>query len=160
MHQEFCIVSDRPEVLLVDEQNRPHCENGPFCRWRDGTALYAWHGTRVPAEWIEHKDKLDPKIAITWPNVEERRAAAEIIGWKRVLETVNASVVDEDTDPQIGTLLRADLPDSPGAQFLRVRCGTGRDFVLPVPEDMRTALEANAWTYGIDPAELKLEVRT
>lgn len=49
MHPDFCMISDRPELLLVDNNNRPHSEDGPFCRWRDGTALYSHHGTRVPA---------------------------------------------------------------------------------------------------------------
>jgi len=49
MHAEFCMISDRPEILTVDEQIRPHNDTGPFCRWRDGTALYSIHGVRVPA---------------------------------------------------------------------------------------------------------------
>ena len=70
-------------------------------------------------------------------------------------------LVDKDADPQIGTLLRVDLPDAPGEQFLKVQCGTGRSFALPVPPTMATALDANAWTYNIGPQQLrKLEVRT
>ena len=160
VHPEFCIISDRPELLTVDEQNRPHGESGPFCRWRDGSALYAWHGTYVPAHWIEHKDKLDPKTALTHENLEQRRAACEIIGWSKVLAACGAKVIDEDKDPEIGTLLEADLPDSPGSRFLRVKCGTGRDFVLAVPAEMTTALDANSWTYGVDPKEFRIEVRT
>lgn len=160
IHKNFVVVSDRPEFIKVDDQNRPHCETGPFCRYRDGFEMYAWHGTYVPAEWILKKESLDPSIALTHENVEQRRAAAEIVGWKKVLGHLQAKVVDEDSDPEIGKLLQVDLPESPGAKFLQVRCGTGRDFVLPVPEDMKTAREANAWTYGIEPSELNLEVRT
>jgi hypothetical protein len=54
--------------------------------------------------------------------------------------------VDVDA-PHIGTLLEADLPDAGKARFLRVRCGTAREFVLSVPVEMKTAKEANAWTY-------------
>lgn len=161
VHEEFCIISDRPRVLKVDPQNRPHCEDGPFCAWSDGCELYSWHGARVPADWIVNRKTLDPKIALTHENVELRRAAAEIVGWAKVLECVSARVVDEDKDPEIGVLLEADIPDSPGARFLKVRCGTGRTFVLPVPGGMKTALDANSWTYGIDAKELlKLEART
>ncbi len=158
--EEFCIISDRPTHLTVDERNRPHNETGPFCRWSDGSELYSWHGTRVPSKWILNKSDMDPTLALTHPQIEERRAAAEIIGWKKVLASVQSKVVDKDPDPEIGTLLQVDLPDSPDSRFLQVRCGTGRDFVLPVPSEMRTALEANAWTYGLDPKDLKLEART
>lgn len=90
----------------------------------------------------------------------QRRAAAEILGWARILEELQPTVIDRNADPEIGTLLRCDLPDSPGEQFLRVKCGTQREFVLPVPPDVRTAQEANAWTYGLKGDEYKLEART
>src|SRR5206468_2872627 len=48
MHADFCLVCERPVLLTVDTENRPHNDQGPFCRWRDGTALYAVHGVRVP----------------------------------------------------------------------------------------------------------------
>jgi hypothetical protein len=114
----------------------------------------------VPKEWIEHRSSLDPATALTWPNVEQRRAAAEIVGWDRVITHLQPRSIDVDPDPEIGSPLEVDLPDSPRARFLRVRCGTGRTFVLPVPPDVRTAREANAWTYGIDPDSLTLEIRT
>ena len=46
------------------------------------------------------------------------------------------------------------------ARFLRVRCATGRDFVLSVSGFVRTAREANAWTYGLNETEYELEART
>lgn len=159
VHDEFCIISDRPRVLRVDDQSRPHCEDGPFCRWSDGSALYSWRGVRVPAKWIMD-EKPTAREALTWPNIEERRAACEIVGWANVLDQLDAQVIDEDGDPQIGTLLRVTLPDVGTKQFLRVTCGTGRTFALPVPPDMETAIQANAWTYGLDAADFKLEVRT
>jgi hypothetical protein len=160
MHAKFCIVSDRPEVLRIDGGRLPHCEDGPSHRWRDGFELYHWRGTRVPKAWIADKASLAPETAINWPNVEQRRVAAEIVGWPRILEQLGATVVHRDPNPQIGTLLRADLPDSPGEQFLQVKCGTGRDFALPVPPSVRTAMEAQEWMWGLEPGEYQLEVRT
>ena len=159
-NRDFCMASERPVTLSRDAAGRLHSETGPVISWSDGYGLYAWHGTVVPAEWIEKRESLDPTTALTHQNVEQRRAAAEIIGWRRVLDAVGAVVINEDKDPMIGTLLEADLPDAPGSRFLRVRCGTGRDFVLPVPREMRDALEANAWTYGLDKGAYAPEVRT
>jgi hypothetical protein len=160
MHAKFWIVAARPDVLRVDPQNRPHCETGPFCRWPDGRELYYWHGTRVPKEWIIDKASIDPRLALTWENVEQRRCLAEILGWTKVLEQLDARTIDRDVDPQIGTLLEVDLPGSGRERFLKVECGTRRVFALPVPPEMTTALEANAWTYALDAKDLKLEVRT
>ncbi len=53
-----------------------------------------------------------------------------------------------------------EAPDIGKEKFLRVRCGTSRTFALPVPPEMKTALEANAWTWGLTPEEYKPEIRT
>jgi len=159
--QDVAVITERHSGIHRDAEGRLHCEDGYAIEWPGGWGFCVWHGTRVPDEWILDKASLTPEIALGWPNVEQRRAALEILTWDRVIRELGATVVDEHSDPQIGTLLRVDLPDSPGQQFLRVLCGTGRTFALPVPPEVRTALEANAWTYDVDPSELEdLEVRT
>ena len=62
LHPKFCIVSDRPEVLKIDEKNRPHCDDGPFCRWRDGSRLYSIHGVRVPGLLIEYPELVTAEM--------------------------------------------------------------------------------------------------
>ena len=143
-----------------DEQFRIHREDGPAIVW--GTEeQYWWRGVQVEKEWIMEPGSVDPSLALTHSNVEKRRALSEILGWEKVLDQLTVKVVNEGDSPEIGTLLEVDLPDSPGSKFLRVRCGTGRNFVLPVPESMRTALEANCWTYDLTEEEfLAMEART
>lgn len=161
MHEKFCIVSDFPELLKIDDQNRAHGQDGPSHRWRDGWSLYHWHGVNVPENWIMNKESLSAKDAISWPNIEQRRCAAEIIGWAKILDELDCKVIDEDGDPEIGTLLEANIPDSGKERFLKVKCGTGRTFVIPVPPDMDTAMNAQAWSYGIELKEFNVpEVRT
>ncbi len=140
----------------------PHCENGPSHQWRDGWKIYHWHGVAIPAEWVENKASLSAKIALTWENIEQRRCAIAILGWTEILREVQGVVLDHDSDPEIGDLIEADLPDVGKVRLLRVLCGTGREFAIPVPLHIRTALEGQAWTYGYDDARLfkKPEVRT
>ena len=117
-----------------------------------------WHGVRIPDAWL--KTKPTAKEALTWPNIEQRRCAAEIVGWAAIMNELKPRVIDTD-DPEIGELLEVDLPEAPKSRFLRVRCGTGRLFCLPVPVEMKTALEANCWTYDVPPDVIKsLEIRT
>jgi hypothetical protein len=87
---------------------------------------------------------------LTERNAEKRRAAAEILGWDKIIKALKPKTIDIDPDPQIGELLEVDLPDAPGERFIRVQCGTGRTFCLNVPPTMKTALEAQAWTWGDD----------
>jgi hypothetical protein len=147
-----CIYTDRPTVInMVD--GVLHSQTGPAIAYADGFAVYCWRGQQVPAEWIETPpDQLDPTIPLTWQHADQRTAAAEIIGWGRVLAQLPHRVIDTDADPQIGELVEVDLPDAPGERFLRARCGTGRDVCIPVGRDFETALDANAATYNLPAA--------
>jgi hypothetical protein len=160
MHENFWIASDFPTRLCMDDRNLPHSASGPAKAWRDGWALYYWHGVKVPREWIETPESLTPEIALTHPNAELRRCAAEIMGWDRILTKLDARTVDKDEDPMIGELVEATV-EGQREKFLRVRCGTGRNFALPVPPDMKTAIGAQAWIHNLPEATIRaLEVRT
>ena len=158
MHEEFCIVSDFPEVLKVDDQNRPHCENGPSHRWRDGWSLYHWHGVRVPSEWIEQRSKLDPADVIKATNVEQRVAGAAIIGWPKMETVLKRKIIDGDPDSDLGALIELTLPglSEPG-RFLRAKCPRNGIIVEGVPRvsdidglPIDTVIAAQAWRVG-DP---------
>lgn len=161
-YEDVVVFQHRPEYIKMDDTNRLHCENGPAIRYRDGYSLYSWHGTRIPSEWIENKASLTPEIALTWSNIEQRRCAAEILGWDNVIRQLNHIVIDEDGDPEIGTLLEVDIPEIGREKFLRVKCGTGRMFCIPVPPDMKTAIEAQAWTWDLTVEDFGVgpEIRT
>ena len=151
--RNICFVADRHNVLKRDERGRLHAEDGPACAYPDDWAIYAWHGTRIPAAWIEDRASLTAKIALTQENIEQRRVACEIVGWAHILKELKGKTIDTDCDPEIGELIEVRLPNAGKERFLRVRCGTGREFAIPVPPTMKTALDANRWTYDI-PADL------
>ncbi len=58
MHPQFCMVSDFPEFIHKDARHRPHCEDGPSHRWRDGWSLYYWHGVAVDEQIIMRPETL------------------------------------------------------------------------------------------------------
>jgi hypothetical protein len=159
-YENICFVSDRHEALHFDEQGRLHCETGPAIKYRDGFCIHMWHGTRIPSEWIDAAP--DAKTAITWPNIEQRRAAIEIVGWSRILSELGAETIDADGDPQIGTLVQVQLPDLPQrSRFIQVQCGTGRQFAVCVPPHVGSAIEAQAWMQGLPANQFqKPEIRT
>ncbi len=119
VHREFCIVSDRPELLTVDAQNRPHNDDGPFCRWRDGSALYAVHGVRVPAWVVEHPDRITVALIEAERNQEIRRAMVgryrrgqEVSGDAAYVRDAGGEI--QDHDERWGTLRRRERPgDTP-----------------------------------------------
>jgi len=160
-HEEVVVISDRPEFIKRDDEGRLHGETGPSIQYRDGWSLYHWHGVAIPKEWVT-SNKPSAREALKWPNIEQRRCACEIIGWANILAELKSRVIDRDDDVEIGTLLEVNLPDSGKERFLQVQCGTGRTFAIPVPPTVKTALEANAWTYGLEDVlnQFKPEVRT
>ena len=160
-HEDVVVISDRPKSIKRDDEGRLHGETGPSMEYRDGWALYHWHGVAIPKEWVTGQ-KPSARAALTWENIEQRRCACEIVGWANILAELKSRVIDRDDDEEIGTLLEVNLPDSGKERFLQVRCGTGRTFAIPVPGTVKTALEANAWTYGLDDVldQFKPEVRT
>jgi hypothetical protein len=160
MHAKFCIVSDFPMRICRDAEHRPHSAEGPALAWRDGWEQFYWHGVKVPRAWIESPKTMDPHLAVTHPNAEKRRCAAEIMGWDRVLRELSARTVDTDVDPRVGELVETVIAGNT-ERFLRVVCGTGRRFAIPVPPETSTAIAAQAWIHDLPEATIRaLEVRT
>ena len=144
----------------MDDDGRLHSMVGPAILWRDGYALYAWHGVIIPPEWTKGVFPTAHKM-LHWDNIEQRRAGCSMMGWAKILREINARVIDKDPNPLIGTLMEADIPDSGVERFLVVECGTGRKgIVLPVSKEATTAHEANASTWGLKPDQYRPEIRT
>lgn len=161
MHEGFCLVVDFPEVLKVDQQHRPHCEDGPSHRWRDGWSKYHWHGVRVPAHWIENRDDLRPEEVLNVENVEQRAAGAAIIGWPKMARLLGRKIIDGNPNSDLGALIELTIPgiDEPG-RFLQAICPRNGTIVEGVPRisdidglPIETAVAAQAWRDGLPVAE-------
>lgn len=158
-YETTCIVSRKPKTCALAADGLLHCETGPAVEYNDGFAVYSWRGVRIPEEWVSDRPPEAAKL-LHWDNIEQRRVGCEMLGWHNVIEELRPTVVDENPDPQVGTLLGVNLPDSGYEQFLKIRCSTGRDFALPVPPDVKTALEANAHTWGLSASEYNPIIQT
>lgn len=153
---ELIVLTHKPIQIKLNEQNVLHCEDDLAIKFRDGEGVASWRGTRIPPCWIFDSATITPEVLLHWENIEQRRAACEIVGWAETLKLLNSTVIDKDEDESIGTLLEVNIPDIGSEKFLLVVDPNTNKFVgLPVPPEMKTALQANSWTYGIDPFEFK-----
>jgi hypothetical protein len=149
MHAKFCLVSERPVRLLVDQAHRPHCADGPFCQWSDGTALWAWHGVYVPPRVIlGHYTVADIHAE---QNAEIRRAMIERMGWERWLHETGARPVQAD---RFGELYRTTMDDATvGVVVVHNSTpepdGSFKRYALLVPPEHETAHAAIASTFGM-----------
>ena len=166
MHAEFCMISDRPRRLLVDAQSRPHCEDGPFCEWSDGTALYAVHGVRTPAWIVEHPERITSAAILAETNAEIRRVMLARMGYSAFLLQAGAKPVHEDG---FGRLYQVPAKDGEPITVVRVvnstpePDGSSKEYLLAVHPELRplldgdtlgepqrlTALNAIASTFGL-----------
>ena len=166
VHEDFCIVSDRPKTLKIDHMRRPHCDDGPSHEWRDGWKLYHWHGLRIPAELIERRHEMTPKSIMAISNAEHRRAAIEIYahihGPDKFVRDLGATLVA--SDKCLGHPRRLyRLGDQQWVHVIngsKEPDGTRREFLLGVPNDVRTPHDAVAWSYGRPAEKYKEAVRT
>ncbi len=98
MHEEFCIVSDFPEILTKDEQNRPHNKYGPSHRWRDGFEIYHLDGVRLPKELWEKitSKKLTAADLANITDIDQRVVAQKYgLSIKDFIESLDATLLNE-----------------------------------------------------------------
>ncbi len=164
MHEEFCIVSDFPEMVNFDDEGRPHSGVGPSARWRDGWTLYHWHGTKVQGRFIEAPETIRIADIRAEQNLEVRRVLIEFYGIKRFLLDSDARQIHRDEcgvlysleiDPRLEPIVMVKVKNSTAEPD-----GSFKDYFLMVPPYIATAKAAVAWTFGISAEEYGPIVQT
>jgi hypothetical protein len=135
VHSEFCIISDRPEWILLNERNQPHSLTKPFVKWRDGSGIYSIDGVRVPRFVVETPDKITVKTIESERNVEIRRIMINRYGQSKFVLDSLGTVVHQD---DFGTLYRKELPGDEPLMMVKVvnatmePDGTFKDYFIRV----------------------------
>jgi len=154
----LCVVSERPQHLALDEQNRVHDENGAAIVFADGFSLYSWRGVTVPGHAILRPKALTVKRIQGERNSATRRALIDIYGNTKFLIDSGATKVHED---DFGVLYRQPLQGDEALVMVKVinstpePDGTYKDYFIRVPPNIETAHEAVAWTFSVDAGRYK-----
>ena len=139
----------RPEAHR-DELMRIHCETGPAIVWGN-SHRYFWRGVEVPAEWIEAKPTLDPRLALTHENAEMRRVVAEIVGWAKVLQACELTTVCVDEYGELVSTMTLDDDAGRPAFFIKTHCPSSfKEYALRVPPDATSPQHGLGWRYRPD----------
>ena len=158
MHEEFCIVSDFPEILKVDGRNRPHSEVGPSHRWRDGFEIYHLNGVRLHKElWQSIVNRTIPtKDAIQLKNQEHRTLALQYIGGSKLEKDLGGVVKSKD---EYGSLIElTELKDQNGRNYLYYKAidpSKNEYIYLRTHPDTITPTEAMYRAYKLDAVGIK-----
>jgi hypothetical protein len=145
VHEEFCIISDRPTKLEMDGSNG-HCTDGPYIEWSDGSGIYALDGVRIPQyiiDLINKEGSAEEILAIE--NAEHRLVAIKYYGVHNMLPELGGKVINTYKDYKLHSvtidgdeerLLEMQNPSEEKKHF---------EFV---PPDINTCQEAMAWRVG------------
>ncbi|MEU8269045.1 DUF6745 domain-containing protein [Sphaerisporangium sp. NPDC049002] len=151
------VLCERPLLVRRDEDHRLHSATGPALAWPDGSAVYAWHGTRVPA-WVVTTPTTDAILAED--DVEVRRCAIESLGWDRYVADAGLTLVAEAEEPRDSGRVLAlyEVPERILGEPARVllhsaapdaRDGVRRASALVVPAEVATPFDAAGWAHGL-----------
>lgn len=154
-YAERVVLCRRPTSLLLDEAGRPHAADEPAVAFSGHLRLWAWHGAMVPQRVVDGR-VLDHMRILDEPNAELRRMMLERYGLSRFRREARSEKLHQD---RWGTLWL--VPVRRGEPIVTVEVvnstpepdGTYRHYELRVPPNMRTALQAVAWTFGLSPRE-------
>lgn len=157
LFEEMAIVIRRPTFVKKDSEGRMHCADGPSIAWRDGAALYFWHGVQVPKQLIMTPETVTGEQILGVKNSEVARAVSEKLGWDEYLRRTGASVIDTWTDDR--TKLRYELLELKQAknwtlmpkllkmQSPELNDGSQPFYVEPVDPGCKTAKAARRWQF-------------
>jgi hypothetical protein len=158
----FC---DRPEIAKYDARGRPHCEDGPALKYRDGYTYYAIHGVPVPEKYIlTPADRINFADVIKEENAAVRMAVIEKFGFRHLMDIMKYRRISEANG---NALLEFALPAHGNSESMRFRVlyvkwrdKTGeRETMLPVPrlarqfgedcpENVNDCEQVRRWTLG------------
>lgn len=151
-HERVCWLSERCIDLAVDEAGRLHSGTGPALSFADGWKHYAWKGISVPDWLIEKRCEITVASVNGMHDPILRRCMIELMTPERFVRNGGAQSIASD---RAGTLWQArwGLDVWHAVEVVNgtpERDGTNKHYYLQVPPEVRSPLEAVAWTYGMN----------
>jgi hypothetical protein len=94
--ENVAIMSERPRLLVLDEDETPHSESGPAVEYPDGFGYHAWHGVTVPEGTVIDIDSVTAESVDAEPNGLLCAAMIDRFGKQRYLDAKGAKLLHEE----------------------------------------------------------------
>ena len=158
--ENYFVFSEAPTFLGLDEQKRLNCTTDYAIYFKDGFGLHYVHGIpfskKLFEKFFKFKDYTGKDI-LNFKNVEQKAVLIQEHGYEKILEEVGAEVIDTQIGKSkitgkkvIYELLEFEI-NSAYLRLIKVEDHTTHKIVtLGVPSNMKTCMEAIAWTFGFD----------
>jgi hypothetical protein len=164
MHEKFCIVSDFPEYIKTNKDNKPHCETGPSHRWRDGFEIYYLNGIKMTKKQVmTPAEELDITEILNMDNVDQQRELIRKVGAERLILKSGMKPIDsfvhitKNNKKLEYKLYHLKVKDK-DRKYLYYEHATlpGVFYARPVPPECTKAIHGRAWiAHAIERAEIE-----
>ena len=118
-----------------------HNESGPAVLYRDGFSIYSINGVQLDEQIVMSPETQTVEQIQSDNNADRRAIRIERFGWTRYLKTIQAECIESTKNEVEGTIEAIYRTPHDGTRFIAT-CPTGRVFVMGVPEETMTCVEA------------------
>lgn len=151
--QYAIIICEKPIVCKKNEKGL-HCIDGPAIKWKDGYEQYHINGRRIEKAWAKKclLGEISQKEFIEEQNDEKRSAAYMLLGEQKVMNLLEAFLVDEvlltheNGECEKIAFYKTKKPlnkfkKKPYAWRKMICPSTGTVYLTPTDPDLKTALD-------------------
>lgn len=161
-----------PVKRILNEDGRLHCDTGPAyvsptrIMWykngrqhgmdadKFGSILYYYEGVRIPPHFFTKPEDVTVKEVLRHPNAEVKYVGMKIVGLDNIMAMPTTKVVHRDVDQFGRERVLFQIPKIFEEPTLYVKVvnstaepdGSFKNYFLCVPPNMKTCVEAVAWT--------------
>lgn len=150
----------------LDETFRPHSvDNLPAVEYTNGEKLWYWHGVQVPEHVVTRPESITIKEIDEEENSEVRRLMIERYGQVKYLKDCNAKLLHNDHTGELYEK-RFAYGGTEQIRFVKVKNstpepdGTFKNYILRTPPTIGKAIDAVAWTFGMEGKKYTPQVET
>jgi hypothetical protein len=167
-HQNICWVSERHNIVNLDERGRIHCANGPAIAYPDGWAIYGWHGTRITEQIALRPETLTAEQVDKEENAEVKRVMIERFGgakdardgFAKYMLDSGAKILHQRGDYQLVEKVAPHLTSGRMVAVKMICPSTGAIYLLRVPPELRTVEASMNWIKQDSDYFGKIELQT
>lgn len=136
MYEKLVIIARKPIRVTMNSQGRLHNEKAAAVEYADGTAVYAFNGVALPAEWVLNRDTIDPSVILGCADTDRRAAGIALFGYHRLKQKLDYKIIEGDPDTDIGALVEIAIPGlRQKGRFLEAICPRNGPVFLGVPNN-------------------------
>ena len=141
-------ISKKPNKIMMNDENKLHCDGGPAISFDDGFAIYALNGVKMPEKFVMADwNDIDSKDILKEQNAEIRRELVRKVGIERFISKINPDVLDTWKDYELLNVpINSAGEKRPYLKMLNPSIGTFH--VEGVHPDCKTVADALKWRNG------------